>query len=604
LVLSFDVDSSVFSVLTRPGSLTFPSNFRYRDHPATAGGQVVRQPSGHLAFYTSTRKRFLATDPEGHPLHECEWLTTDHGRAILARARLRLDWGQWVGLKPEGMQRSTRLDLTRKPGWQRLAAQDLREMAAKVMQVSPEVVKQFYGDEDLAIDPGGQATIRHKKDVLYVLEDGTFAQPRFMACMGAMHWEEIDFLPVVELFQSLLPGTGSAAFELIRGLYDDQNRTSPRPLRYRGVPPYPSEAAFRLFCAFFEPRTTDGADPLHRFMDPAQADQVLWLPTPDPPRRFFDEDRGLCITVKSGEVQKVTVAGDPSGLPFVKPNAAGFSPGDRAAVTKGGVLYLRDGQHCGEIPLEPRWGITRDTAVGGSVVAGGPASGSGWRSLFTGAAPAVSPSDAYSAVLLYPDDDQEISEPASQPFVADYLEDLLETDPALRSWQTGAGQILIEGFDAALNSLFLLDRPRVYTVRWAHGAFAQKQAQAVWNYLAQMNRLGWADQIQFVSTAEAGPAWPPGYDGIYVWIPFDRWDDGAALEQYARSVAASLTLYGRAFLAGPETLSRSLQGTGLRLVGIWAVASLPPFRMHQSLLPQSRLRHGLSLFHLSKDAVQ
>ena len=74
-----------------------------------------------------------------------------------------------------------------------------------------------------------------------------------MACMGAMHWDRIDFLPVVELFQSLLPGTGSAVFELIRGLYDDQNvpLQTPLALRYRGIPTYPSEAAFRLFQPLF-----------------------------------------------------------------------------------------------------------------------------------------------------------------------------------------------------------------------------------------------------------------------------------------------------------------------------------------------------------------
>ena len=63
----------------------------------------------------------------------------------------------------------------------------------------------------------------------YVLEDGDFEQARFMSCMGAMNWPAIDFLPVVELFQSLLPGTGSAVFELIRGLYDDQNEGKPAP---------------------------------------------------------------------------------------------------------------------------------------------------------------------------------------------------------------------------------------------------------------------------------------------------------------------------------------------------------------------------------------
>ena len=71
--------------------------------------------------------------------------------------------------------------------------------------------------------------IRQRKDAFYVLQDGDFEQARFMSCMGAMHWSSIDFLPVVELFKSLLPGTGSAVFELIRGLYDDQNEGKSTP---------------------------------------------------------------------------------------------------------------------------------------------------------------------------------------------------------------------------------------------------------------------------------------------------------------------------------------------------------------------------------------
>ena len=111
-----------------------------------------------------------------------------------------------------------------------------------------------------------------------------------MSCMGAMHWESIDFLPVVELFKSLLPGTGSAVFEFIRGLYDDQNdgKASPPPLRYRGIPTYPSEAAFRLFNSFFVPQAPPGKDALSLFMDPTKSHQVEWLPSPTPPRRYFD----------------------------------------------------------------------------------------------------------------------------------------------------------------------------------------------------------------------------------------------------------------------------------------------------------------------------
>ncbi|MFM8535695.1 MAG: hypothetical protein ACKOEC_19255, partial [Acidimicrobiia bacterium] len=242
-------DSQIRSALTRPGSLTFPSNRPFAQDLTGNGGHVVRQASGHLVFFGPGHRRVLATDPDGNPLHECEWRTAPDGTARLLHARLKLDWGQWVGVKPGGLVNSTQLDLSKKPGWQRLRADDLRQMAAQAMQVPFEEVKFFYGDEDLVIDARGQATIRHHKDAFYVLDDGTFAQSRFMACMGAMHWHSIDFLPVVELFQSLLPGTGSATFELIRGLYDDQHdgQHQPPALRYRGIPTYPSEAAHRLF---------------------------------------------------------------------------------------------------------------------------------------------------------------------------------------------------------------------------------------------------------------------------------------------------------------------------------------------------------------------
>ena len=256
--------------MTRPENLSFPSNLLCTQDLLAAGGRILQHPSGHVVLYGAHGRRILATDPDGHPLHECEWTVEPNGAIHLARARLRLDWGQWVGLKPGGLLNSTVLDLSRKPGWERLRADDLRHMAAQALRISLDDIQLFYNDEDLVIDAEGQATIRHRKDALYILDDGTFDHGRFMACMGAMHWSRIDFLPVVELFQSLLPGTGSAAFELIRGLYDDQNadQAHPLPLRYRGIPTYPSEAAFRLFSGFFEPRVSGGRRPFEMFMNP------------------------------------------------------------------------------------------------------------------------------------------------------------------------------------------------------------------------------------------------------------------------------------------------------------------------------------------------
>src|SRR5215813_7010061 len=332
------------SALTSPGHLRFSTNFPFAQDLEQAGGRVVRQPTGHLVFYRSDGRRFLATDPEGNPLHECEWATDATGDVALFRARVRLDWGCWVGLKPAGLLNETSLNLARRPNWQRLRADDLRSMAAEVLRVTTEDVRFFYRDEDLLIDPTGRATIRQRKDALYVLQDGDFERASFMACMGAMNWPSIDFLPVVELFKSLLPGTGSAVFELIRGLYDDQNegKASPLRLRYRGIPTYPSEAAFRLFSNFFTAQVPPGKNAMSLFMDPAKSSQVEWLPSPTLPRRYFDIAAGCCLTVQDGLLQKVTLTDDPTGLPYLKPKARGFIPCDRTAQVVKGQIITRD----------------------------------------------------------------------------------------------------------------------------------------------------------------------------------------------------------------------------------------------------------------------
>ncbi|HJU04155.1 MAG TPA: hypothetical protein VJ692_03315, partial [Nitrospiraceae bacterium] len=72
---------------------------------------------------------------------------------------------------------TTILDLSRKSGWERLRADDLRQMAAQAMGVSLDEVRFFYGDQDLHIDAQGHATIRHRKDAFYILDDGTFEAP-------------------------------------------------------------------------------------------------------------------------------------------------------------------------------------------------------------------------------------------------------------------------------------------------------------------------------------------------------------------------------------------------------------------------------------------
>nr|MBI3614332.1 hypothetical protein [Nitrospirota bacterium] len=591
-------DSQILSVLTQPGSLTFPSNLPFAKDLAAAGGRVVRHPSGHLVFYGPDHRRFLATDPDGIPLHECEWSSPSGGTATLIRARLHLDWGQWVGLKPGGLVNSTQLDLSKKPGWQKLRADDLRQMAAQAMQVPFEEVKFFYGDEDLVIAARGQATIRHKKDAFYLLEDETFDRAKFMACMGAMHWSRVDFLPVVELFQSLLPGTGSAAFELIRGLYDDQNegQAQPLPLRYRGIPTYPSEAAYRLFSAFFTPRLPRGGDPLPIFMDQSRSHEVLWLPAADPPRRYFDQAHRLCLTIKGEVVQKVTQADDPAGLPFVKPAPNGFAPCERRVTVGGGALRLHDGNATASIPLRPAWGKIEEMA--GSSGGARPA-GKGWQSLFGGQFPPVEPAQAFSAVLIYPDDDREVGELESQPFVADYLQDLIEQVAELSSRVGRSATVLIDGFDAAVTTCMRLDGPRAYTVLYRHQAFAQKQAQLLWNHLAQSSHLDWLSRFAFLPAAgQDESAYRQPYDVLFAWTPFADFARPERLQEGSRRIAAALRPGGLAFLVGPASAQRHLAPAGLTILQQTPVEQLPTFAMHQSILPKARLKPDLML-HLT-----
>ena len=591
------MDAAVLSALTRPGNVVFPANLPFLEDLTAAGGRMARQRSGHLIFYGPNNRRFLATDPDGNPLHECEWGKTASGRIRLVRARVRLEWGQWVGLEPEGMVNTTALDLSKKPGWQTLQADDLRKMAAQAMRVPFEEVKFFYGDEDLVIDSKGTVTIRQKKDAFYVLDVGLFEHARFMACMGAMHWAAIDFLPVVELFQSLLPGTGSAMFELIRGLYDDQTEGQPLPLRYRGIPTYPSEAAYRLFSAFFTPQAPGGGDPFPLFMDVPRSHEVTWLPAPDPPLRYFDTAHSVCVTIKGRKIQKATKWDDPAGLPFVAPPAGAPAPFDRSVTVTKDALLLQDREACSEVPMQPSWGSLQE-----SLPENQPLAPVGWPALFGQTPPEVTPQEAFSAVLLYPADDTEISELASQPFVADYLQDSFEQNPALTAALGRADRVLIDRFDAAVATCISLDRPRSCVVLYRRPAYAQKQAQLLWQTLARAQHLDWMSGISFLA-AEAGQgvAYGKPADLLFIWIPFAIHADALKLHEAGRAISGALAPRGVAFVAGPSSFQSGLQVQQLRVMQAEPVETLPTFQMHRTILPKARLKAGLTLFLLAKE---
>ena len=590
-------DAIAFALNTL-GHLRFPSSRILAESFDKIGGRVETLPHGHLVFYRPDGRRFLGTDPVGHPLHECEWESTRAGTVLLRRARVRLDWGRWVGIKPSGLVNDTRLNLAARSNWQRITPDDLRALAAGALRVPIEEVRWFYRDEDLAIDPTGVATIRQRKDALYVLDDGGFEKARFMSCMGAMHWDQIDFLPVVELFKSLLPGTGSAVFELIRGLYDDQNKgcSAQTALRYRGIPTYPSEAAFRLFSGFFTPQQLGGEDPFTAFMNPSKSHLVVWLPSQHPPVRHRDESQGLCLTVKNGIVQKATVAEDSAGLPYVSSMGRPVLPLDRSFRVEGSLLILKDRETEFTLQLNPNL-LVRPSPPDES-----PVSPVDWRTVFVQGVPRISPAEAFEAVPLFPEDDQEIDELAAQSFVADYLDDLGEQDREVGKLRSQAEHVLIVNGDAVISTCILFDRPRDYTVHVRYLAYAQRQAQQLWSQCAEVQRWDWLQRIRIVAAdmceeflASRGP-----YDLMYQWLPYDSFDSSTTMRAIVTRLSQMLRRDGDAFVVGPVQLGKLLKQEQWEVCWEESVASLPTFLMHKTILPKAKVKPGLTLFHIRR----
>ena len=115
-------DTFITSILRQPGTMVFPGNRPYVEDLVGAGGRIQRHESGHLVFYGASNRRILMTDPDGHPLHECEWGQAPDGHIKLIAARLHLEWGQWVGLSQKDL--SIKPSLTFQPD---LAGNPFRE---------------------------------------------------------------------------------------------------------------------------------------------------------------------------------------------------------------------------------------------------------------------------------------------------------------------------------------------------------------------------------------------------------------------------------------------------------------------------------------------
>jgi hypothetical protein len=361
------------------------------------------------------------------------------------------------------------------------------------------------------------------------------------------------------------------------------------PLRYRGIPAYPSDAAFRLFKSFFVPHAPAGNDALTLFMDPTKAHQVEWLPSPTPPSRYFDPSEGVCLTIQGSDLQKVTLAADTTGLAFMSPKGRAFLPYDRAARVINKRIVLRDRDHEMTLPTSLPANVS-DHAESSPAL---PISPVDWRSVFIDGLPPVPSERVYGAVLLYPDDETPIGELAAQPFVADYLEDIAEQDREIGRLMAQANHVLIRNGDAVIATCVAFDRPRDYRVAFQDPAFAQKQAQQLWTTCAQLKRWDWMKRIQFVRIGDRQQTGTPAFDLAYQWMPFGMQD--RLLPQAVAELRDALRAGGCAFVTGPATLRDSWKGAGFVLIWQEPVEQLPTFRMHRAILPKARLKDGLTL---------
>jgi len=203
---------------------------------------------------------------------------------------------------------------------------------------------------------------------------------------------------------------------------------------------------------------------------------------------------------------------------------------------------------------------------------------------------------------LIANDETEISEIASQPFVADYIQDSFEQDPRLAALLARATQVVIDNFDGAIKTCINLDRPRNYTVLYARSAHAQKQAQSLWGELVRSRHHDLAKGISFLPLAGAQEAYCKPWDLLYAWIPFSSFEEPRTLRTVVRTVAGAIGQGGVAFIVGPASLQSTFpMQPHLRVLSTEPVETLPTFRMHQTILPKARLKSGLALFHVEKD---
>ena len=611
----------IIQALTREGSLIFADNLSYatdlekiapnlktqekdgceiwfeNDAPTIVNTRVKIFPTRHIAFYNKEGRRFLYTDPEGTPLHEALW-TQEDGKTQLALARMQLDCKQWVGIKPRAKTFSTQIDISTHEGWEKMKLDDLREKAAEAWRVPVSEIKYFYDDQHMIHQGEGKYDIRLTKDGLYALPDGTFDKTVFISFMFQVNWAKLDLIPVVELFQSTLPGTGGAVFEFIWGIFNDQSREEElSPLRYRGLPTYPSKEAFNIFSAFFEPKGPEGKNIQKIFMDPHTSHEITWTPQEHPPVRYFNHVQQIALTAQGGFLYKVTVFDDPITFPFTNCSGGRKPPLEREVRISNQSFTLLKGVEGREIIFEDNWGL-KPQVYSKSSPAKHPFT---WEWFFNGETPNVDPVKSLYTVPFYPEGQADIEESSTQPMVLDQIFHYMEMAPAMASKLEKIDKVLIHTFDTVLAGCIDSSKDREYTVLYSDPEFAQKNAQLLWNYAVSKNQLSNLEKVSFLKEADhIVGSYSQKYGLIFKWIPFMYHQDREACESMLTALSEALEPEGFLFLVGPRQLQGLFDHYKLDALYNDPVYNMPFFRQHLKMCPENQVNPDLCVFLAQK----
>ena len=611
----------IIQALTREGSLIFADNLSYatglekiapslktqekdgceiwfeNDAPTIVNTRVKIFPTRHIAFYNKEGRRFLYTDPEGTPLHEALW-TQEDGKIKLALARMQLDCKQWVGIKPRAKTFSTQIDISTHEGWEKMKLDDLREKAAEAWRVPVSEIKYFYDDQHMVHQGEGKYDIRLTKDGLYALPDGTFDKAVFISFMFQVNWAKLDLIPVVELFQSTLPGTGGAVFEFIWGIFNDQSREKElSPLRYRGLPTYPSKEAFNIFSAFFEPKGPEGKNIQKIFMDPHTSHEITWTPQEHPPVRYFNDAQQIALTAQGGFLYKVTVFDDPITFPFTNCSGGRKPPLEREVRISNQSFTLLKGVEGREIIFEDNWGL-KPQVYSKSSPAKHPFT---WEWFFNGETPNVDPVKSLYTVPFYPEGQADIEESSTQPMVLDQIFHYMEMAPAMASKLEKIDKVLIHTFDTVLAGCIDSSKDREYTVLYSDPEFAQKNAQLLWNYAVSKNQLSNLEKVSFLKEADhIVDSYSQKYGLIFKWIPFMYHQDREACESMLTALSEALEPEGFLFLVGPRQLQGLFDHYKLDALYNDPVYNMPFFRQHLKMCPENQVNPDLCVFLAQK----